>query len=277
LTSDNRREYEDQRRALDGHAVVSNAGGGRTVPLSGGRDLDLPGPANRVADEGEEAAMGTRMRSVWLTRVSAVLLVLAGVGQAGATTIATFSDPTVGQALPPAMFRVESGPGSTGGVTGGWTGTGLDLKLDPALPVAGLPLDGVFHNVRLELLNSPLTFTGTYSGGTLDPGVIRFVATDSTEILRVSFNEAYVSRTGLGSDNVFGNNGVSFAVLGQPLPLVPGTEAFAFSFANLVRFGPTPAGFTSTASFTSSGDVIPEPAGLFLAGLGTCLLFWRRR
>ncbi|ARU42142.1 hypothetical protein CCB80_13720 [Armatimonadetes bacterium Uphvl-Ar1] len=52
-------------------------------------------------------------------------------------------------------------------------------------------------------------------------------------------------------------------------------EQFSFSFANPVSFGND--GVSYTASFTSSADVVPEPATMAVLGLGLAAFARRKR
>jgi hypothetical protein len=209
------------------------------------------------------------------SRILSIALGLAGVAvlcaaPAGAFGMATFADPTVGQTSVTPMFVASSGT-----ITGGYTGTNLNLELDE---YAGAHA-GSYSNVIFEF--DPLTYTGTYLNGSVNGGEFRFYLRDTSkadqkgdEIFSISFDSAYLSRSSLGADNIFSDTGVTFAVYGQPLDL--DEESFSFSFANqtLVPNKTNPTGFSATAAMAASAT--PEPATLSILLLGIPLLGIRR-
>ncbi|MBI4580154.1 MAG: PEP-CTERM sorting domain-containing protein [Planctomycetes bacterium] len=210
-----------------------------------------------------------RKSQAWIATAGLVVL-LAGVQSAWATTIATFADPTIDTSPIVPLFTVSGGT-----ITGGWTGTGLNLELaDP--PIPSNPTATMFNDVIFEF--APMIYVGTPTNGVVMGGQFRLYKRDNSqpgnkgaELLRIDFQQAYLTRSAVGADNIFSDNGVVFTAYGVPLDLEE--ETFAFSFANQ-KLTP-PSGYTATASFTSSA--VPEPATLLVLLGGLPLVMVRRR
>lgn len=183
-------------------------------------------------------------------------LAFGAFAAANAVTIATHDDPALSGATP--LFFVS--PGANGTVTGSWTGNGLTL----VVPVTSQS----FSNVKMQM-NSV-----TKTGNALGAGNVVFYTTNaSNPLFRIDFSSASIFQPfGLGGSYIEGNN-VTFS--GSAVSSLQFQNAqFAFSFANPVQ---TPNGNTYTASFTSSADVVPEPATMAVAGLALAALAKRKR
>jgi hypothetical protein len=161
--------------------------------------------------------------------------------QAGrAVTLATFADPSVGS---PPLFTVNQHHSTVGGF---WSGSGLTLET----------INGTFSDV--QFLMPEVAFDASFVTG---PGVIEFRALDTTLLLQISFSEARLDNPfSFGATEFLGTGEVVFSGPAvEPPGVVDGTESFSFPFANQVL---VEDGYTATASFTSSGDLVPEPATL---------------
>ncbi len=200
----------------------------------------------------------------------AALALLGGVSSA--LGMATFADPTIGTPGPwDPMFVINSGT-----ITGGYADTGLTLELDQ---FAGA-YAGTYTDVIFEF--DPLSYAGTFTNGLVGVGEFRFYLRDvnlpgqkGAEIFRINFNEAYLSRSSVGSDNIFTDAGVVFSVAGTPLALDDESVAFSFSHQLFIPAKVNATGFSATAAMTASAT--PEPATLSVLLLGLPLLGLRRR
>lgn len=186
-----------------------------------------------------------------------VLCVLVGaVASARAVTIATHSDPAVNSSTP--LFFVN--PDTS--VSGSWTGTGLTLQV----PVSAMTFTDVKMDMALVTASSP---------GMLNSGTVKFYTSDiNAPIFQVDFNSGSIfAPFGFGGSFVSGQDVVfsGSSVTG----LLFANEQFSFSFANPVQQGNN--GVSYTASFTSSADVVPEPATMAVLGLGIAALARRKR
>lgn len=203
------------------------------------------------------------MRKSILSSVCVVALLAIGTVQAG--TIATFADPAVDGTTP--LFTIDL---SADTINGGWTGTGLDLIVG-----ANTYQDAWFTMTTLTYTDSD--FTGlTDNGGTIK----FFEASDllgSSPVLVVDFDQANLSVAGVGAENIFAAQGVSFSGSAIVNPPVTEEASFAFSFANQkpIETGTQTTGFSATAAFTSSA--VPEPTISTLVLLGGLLIPRKRR
>ncbi len=169
-------------------------------------------------------------------------------------TIATHQDPSGNGANP--VFSVT---GSA--ITGGWTQPGLTLQI----PANSL----TFNNVNMV---ANIARTGANS---LGAGTVTYYTSDiNNPIFKITLASGYIAEPfGLGGSYLVAS-GVVFSGSGLA-GLTPITSTqFSFSFANPV-IGAN--GNTYTASMTSSGDVVPEPATMTLLGLGVAAIAARKR
>ncbi len=162
---------------------------------------------------------------------------LAVLSPARADVIATFEDPASGSSTP--LFTFDA---NLMQLSGGWTLSGLNLE----------GIGGTLNNVTFTMPPISVTALGEVQAGQIE----FFLGAES--VFLVEFDSAQLSPTVFGATEFLATNEVVFS--GSILPLPVENESFAFAFANLVDIGN--GGFTATASFTSSADVIPEPASL---------------
>lgn len=188
--------------------------------------------------------------------IGAVLLLLAAAvsARAESITIATFSDPAQDGSTP--LFTFDA---TAHELSGGWDSAGLTLET----------ATGTFENVTFSM--SPLDVDAF--GGT-SAGQIDFRDSGNTLIYQITFDSAHLSALGFGATEFLATDAVQF--MGSILPAPVFAESFAFAFANLIPSGPG-AGFTATASFTSSAEVVPEPASMALLLMGGLALARVRR
>ena len=181
------------------------------------------------------------------------ILGLAATARAESMTIATFDDPSVGADAPLFTFN-----GANRMLSGGWSIPGLTLET----------VSGTFNNVRFTM--PPVFVDGANQA---DPGEITFRNASNQVIFRVNFDSAQLSVTGLGATEFLATNNVMFT--GSILPAPVFAESFSFGFANQTAL--PNGGFTATASFTSSAEIIPEPATAMLIIVGGLGALYRRR
>jgi hypothetical protein len=210
-----------------------------------------------------------------MRRRSLVIILLAlsvgfiSVDAKATMTIATFADPSRNSTNP--LFTVNFLGGT---LTGGWAygNHGLTLRIPYSTHT--------FTDAWFEMSAVPITGTSAMSGQT-GPGVINFYENGpktTIPLLCINFTSGAVSRYGLGADERLIINNV--AITGSEITGILSKEEFSFSFANLAKLpGSTNwnEGFTSTAAFTSSAIVIPEPATICILGLGVLSLVIRKK
>ena len=204
----------------------------------------------------------------------AVLMVLTGVMSANALTIATFADPSTSATDP--LFTVAVAGGN---VNGGWSDSRTGLTLQLPLPGPNPPGIDTYQNAWFTM--TELTYTGTIASGVTGPGVIEFYAdgTNSPALLRIQFDNALVAYSpGFGADTIEGIADVEFGGLESGAWVELEDESFAFSFANKKMMGTKPAytGYTATAAFTCSAELVPEPATIAFLLLGLPAIVRRR-
>lgn len=175
--------------------------------------------------------------------IGAGLLVLATAMsvRAESITIASFSDPAQDETTP--LFEFDA---TTHELSGGWDGGGLTLET----------VTGTFENVTFSM--SPLLVDAF---GETQPGQVDFRDSGDTLIYRITFDSAHLTVIGFGATEFLATNAVQFS--GPILPAAVLNESFSFAFANQTPMGPG-GGFTATAAFTSSADLVPEPASAVL-------------
>lgn len=170
-----------------------------------------------------------------------------------ADTIASFADPTANGSTP--LFTV-----SNGFLSGSWDGFGLTLLT----PISG----EVYENVTFAM--APVMIIGNNLG----TGTIQFfedILTGGELILQIDFGAGGLAEPfSFGASYICGND-VTFSgpVISDPLT----NETFSFSFANPVQ---NQNGTSYTAAFTSSADIVPEPAAAALLLVGGALFIRRR-
>ena len=190
-----------------------------------------------------------------------VVLLFGFCGICNGVTIATFADTVT---LP--MFSVSYSNG-VGTITGIWD----DSK-------AGLTLEVVYSGVTYEdvfIVMEELSYN-TYTEMT-DSGTIKFFedehSTSERPLIQIDFNRAYVTPRGFSAMDLFYDDGVVISGYGIG-DVELENETFLFGFANHVM---TDSGFTATCLFTSSADVVPEPATLVLVSMGLVLIRGRKK
>lgn len=193
--------------------------------------------------------------------VGAMSLVLTGAAFAqSSVTFATFADPATSNASP--LF-VHDRVAKT--LIGSWSGTGLTL-VAPGLIGSPTVTNATFSTSTLSLTE---VVPGVHSVGS---GSVVFRDNLNNELFTVNFSGAsYIEGIGAGSSEFRGQN-VTFSG-----PQVPGNingTMFNFSFANQSNTATTTS---YTASFTSSAEVVPEPASMVALGAGIAALASRRR
>lgn len=192
--------------------------------------------------------------------VGAAIGAIALSACAQADTIATFADPSPGGDQPVFTF---SSTGGTGQLSGGWSTTGLLLET-PGLAIADVPN----AHFIMPAVNGTLNSGSTWD---LGAGSVTFADSADAVLFTITFDSAVLTSPSQFGGSDFASNNVSISGPAVTVPLT--NEAFAFSFANPVG---TLENYTVTSAFTSSADLVPEPASLALLGLGAAALLRRR-
>ena len=184
------------------------------------------------------------------------------------STVATFDDPSEDGSNH--LFLIN---GENNTIAGGWSDTRAGLTLE--VPISnGITIfeDAYF---TMDLLNFSGSITNSQTGG----GSIKFFSNGadpcSLPLVQIDFNSAYLTYTGLGSDEFFSDNGVT--IYGSLIDEAFTEEEFSFSFSNRMWLDANDhsKGFTVTAAFTSSAT--PEPTTICLMGTGLVVLLRKRR
>jgi len=154
-------------------------------------------------------------------------------------------------------------------ITGGWTDSQTGLDLD--VVYSGNLFPDAFFTM------TSVSYTGDIAGGSTGGGTIKFFAdgqsTGTTPLIRIDFGSASISPIGLGGLFSFNSVNISGSEIGAATLT---DEAFSFGFANQVAlYGDWSNGYTATAAFTSSA--VPEPATIFLLGIGAALMTLTRK
>lgn len=178
-------------------------------------------------------------------------------------TIATFDDPALSSTTH--LFEVNL---TNNLITGGWDDSQTNLDLDVVYS------GNTFYDAFFVII--PVSYTGNIAGGITGSGTIKFFAdnqsTSTTPLIQIDFDSANISLNSFGALELFSTNVVTIHGTEIGVPLTD--EAFSFSFANQVAL-PIDHGYTATAAFTSSA--VPEPATVFLLGIGGLITVSRRR
>ena len=184
----------------------------------------------------------------------------ATVASHASFTLATFSDPSNGS---PFLFDWDT---TNNTLTGSWSGTGLNL-LTPGFNGGGSVNDAKFQTSTISLT--------TVIGGVLynmGSGSVNFTDSSNNTVLTITFaGGTFLNPLNAGASSAQGN-AVSFS--GPNVPANLTNEAFAFSLANPNVVGDH---VFYTASFTSSADVVPEPASILALTAGIAALARRRK
>lgn len=180
-------------------------------------------------------------------------------------TIATFDDPAEDSTTE--LFTVDL---TTDLITGGWDETGLSLDI----PYSGQTLpDVIFTMTEVQITSETAPLKGTKTDG----GVIMFFDPSDmvNPLIQIDFDSAWLTFYGYGGSDLLSGDNVTISgseIGGATLT----DEAFSFSFANQeALYGDWSNGYTATAAFTSSA--IPEPATIFLLGIGAALMTLTRK
>ncbi|MCU0315970.1 MAG: PEP-CTERM sorting domain-containing protein [Fimbriimonadaceae bacterium] len=193
------------------------------------------------------------------------LLVMAGSSaMAQSFTVATFSDPTVGQAF--ASSSLFTFNHTTSQLTGSW----IDGTSSGNLTVTVGSTTFTNSSFSMAPVSATAVVAGLYS---LGAGSAKFSTATDPDYLTISWNSGFlVTAFGFGSTSPAGS--VTFG--GSSVASLPASTlsqgSFNFGFGNVQNSGNTQ---TSTASFTASA--VPEPFTIAVLGLGAALALTQRR
>ena len=212
----------------------------------------------------------TRGGCLGLGLFALVVCMCAGSAVASTITIATFADPAVGSDEP--LFTVDYQAQT---VAGSWPSDAGGLTLN--IVAESLIIPDVFF------IMAPVSYTDGPQVATTAGGIVEFFADGddpltAAPLLDISFTSATLTPLGIGSsDFSLAADGVT--ITGSALTDLYFNESFGFAFANQQYIdGDDQKGYTATASFTSSGMIVPEPGltALVILGMGAYRIRKRR-
>ena len=199
--------------------------------------------------------MKRRMCNILILPVIVTLLAFSGGAPAEEIPIASFDNPAYNGSTP--LFEVNI---THENILGGWddTRTGLTLNVEYT--------GNTYTDAFFELDN--ILYSNGINGGATGTGEIRFYHdnqdTSETPLMRISFDQANISPSGLGGYHWISSNNVT--VSGSEINGTLTDESFTFGFAHQQPLE-SDEGYTATGNFALTA--VPEPATVILLGLGT--------